>query len=66
MARTAVMRLLELMVMKEDIRRVIEYLGKKGNFEFQDGLGDGNSSASFMLQVSSYSQSCWSRMILSY
>ena len=46
MARTAVMRLLELMVMKEDIRRVIEYLGKKGNFEFQDGLGDGNSSAS--------------------
>lgn len=46
MARTAVMRLVELMVMKEDIRRVIEYLGRKGNFEFQDGVRDGKPDSS--------------------
>ena len=38
MAKTAAMRLIELMVMKEDISRVIEFLGKKGNFQFQTRL----------------------------
>lgn len=40
MAKTTAMRLLELMVLKEDISRVIEYLGKNGNFEFQSGTSD--------------------------
>lgn len=35
MARTAQMRLIELMVLKQDINRVIEYIGKKGSFQFQ-------------------------------
>lgn len=34
-ARTAEMKLLELMVLKRDISIVIEYLGKKGSFQFQ-------------------------------
>ena len=36
MAKTAQMRLIELMLLKEDIRTVIEYIGKKGSFQFQD------------------------------
>ncbi|MGI5174115.1 ATPase [Treponema sp. OMZ 840] len=40
MAKTTAMRLLELMILKEDISRVIEYLGKNGNFEFQTGTTD--------------------------
>lgn len=35
MARTTPMRLVELMVLKQDISSVIEFLGKKGNFQFQ-------------------------------
>ncbi len=34
MARTAEMKLLELMVLKEDISPVVEYIGKRGNFQF--------------------------------
>ena len=34
MAKTAKMRLVELMVLKEDIDGVIECLGKKGNFHY--------------------------------
>lgn len=52
MAKTTAMKLLELMILKEDINKVIEYLGKKGNFEFQkndeiqknDSLEGDNSS----------------------
>lgn len=40
MARTTEMRLIELIILKEDICRVIEFLGKKGNFEFQSSFGD--------------------------
>ena len=40
MARTAEMRLIELMVLKEDIVRVIEYLGKYGCFQFQSKKHD--------------------------
>lgn len=43
MARTTEMKLIELMVLKEDISQVIEFLGKKGNFEFQTQLGEGSS-----------------------
>ena len=43
MAKTTAMRLIELMIMKEDISRVIEFLGKKGNFQFQIGF-DSNSA----------------------
>ncbi len=37
MARTTPMRLVELMILKNDIDMVIEFLGKRGNFQFQDG-----------------------------
>lgn len=35
MARTTPMRLVELMILKQDISAVIEFLGKNGNFQFQ-------------------------------
>lgn len=38
MARTAKMRLVELMILKEDIDAVVEFLGKKGCFQFQQHL----------------------------
>jgi V/A-type H+-transporting ATPase subunit I len=43
MARTAEMKLLELMVLKNDISSVIEYIGKKENFQFQTKLKDSAS-----------------------
>ena len=36
MARTTAMNLVELMIMKNDISSVLEFLGKKGNFQFQN------------------------------
>lgn len=36
MARTTPMRLVELMILKQDIACVLEFLGKHGNFQFQD------------------------------
>lgn len=36
MAKTASMKLIELMILKEDIDSVLEFLGKKGNFQFQN------------------------------
>ena len=44
MARTAEMKLLELMVLKNDISSVIEYIGKKENFQFQTKLKDSASA----------------------
>jgi len=35
MAKTAKMRLIELMVLKQDISKVIEYIGKRESFQFQ-------------------------------
>ena len=35
MARTARMNLIELMVLKQDVYTVLEYIGKKGSFQFQ-------------------------------
>ncbi len=35
MGRTTQMRLVELMVLKQDIDRVIEFLGRKGSFQFE-------------------------------
>ena len=43
MARTAEMKLLELMVLKNDISAVIEYIGKKENFQFQTKLKESAS-----------------------
>ena len=40
MARTAQMRLMELMVLKQDIAPVIEYIGKKESFQFQSKPGE--------------------------
>ena len=45
MAKTTAMKLIELMILKEDIDRVLDFLGKRGNFQFQTELGD-NPSAS--------------------
>lgn len=38
MFKTTAMSLIELMILKEDIKTVIEFLGKKGNFQFQSGF----------------------------
>ena len=46
MARTTEMRLIELMTLRQDISKVIEYLGKKGNFQFQTKLHEGDASPS--------------------
>ncbi|MCR4713731.1 MAG: ATPase [Treponemataceae bacterium] len=45
MAKTTAMKLIELMILKEDIDRVLEFLGKRGNFQFQTEIEE-NSSAS--------------------
>ncbi len=52
MARTTPMHLVELMILKEDITKVIEFLGKKNIFQFQTALDesavqDKNSSQEF-------------------
>ena len=39
MAKPAQMRLMELMVLKQDIAPVLEYIGKKESFQFQSKLG---------------------------
>jgi len=44
MAKTTEMKLLELMILKEDISAVIEYIGKKGNFQFQSKIKDKKSA----------------------
>ncbi len=46
MAKTAQMKMLELMVLKQDISTVIEYIGKKENFQFQTKLKDKHASDS--------------------
>ena len=38
MSKTTAMRLVELMVYKEDIHAVLSYLGKLGEFQFQDDV----------------------------
>ena len=43
MARTTQMKLIELMILEEDISKVIEYLGKKGSCQFQTKLDDKKS-----------------------
>lgn len=43
MARTAEMRLIELMVLKQDISAVIEYIGKKETFQFQKDFKEAGS-----------------------
>lgn len=44
MARTTRMCLVELMVLKEDISNVLLFLGKSGNFQFQNKLGGEENS----------------------
>ncbi len=44
MARTTRMCLVELMVLKEDISDVLLFLGKSGNFQFQNQLGGEENS----------------------
>lgn len=44
MAKTTEMKLIELMILREDIDPVIEFLGKKENFQFQNQLDEGGQS----------------------
>lgn len=44
MIRTQQMRLIELMILKQDITKVIEYLGKKGSFQFQNKAEQSDSN----------------------
>ena len=46
MARTQEMRLIELMTLKQDVSNVVEYLGKKGVFQFQSKKHDSSSEKS--------------------
>ncbi len=46
MAKTTPMRLVELMILKDDIKKVIEHLGKFGLFQFQSTL-DESTTADF-------------------
>ena len=57
MAKTAQMKLLELMVLKQDISSVIEYIGKKENFQFQSRLKDKASAFNTDLDTESSSGS---------
>ncbi len=43
MAKTAEMKLLELMILKDDISSVIEYIGKNENFQFQTKLKESSA-----------------------
>ena len=52
MARTAEMKLLELMILKDDISSVIEYIGKKENFQFQTKLKESKKEAAAETQTS--------------
>ena len=45
MAKTTEMKLLELMVLKQDISAVIEYIGKRGTFHFQSRIKDKKNSS---------------------
>ena len=45
MAKTTEMKLLELILLKDDISKVIEYIGKKGNFQFQSKLKEKNNTS---------------------
>lgn len=40
MAKTTPMKLIELMILKEDIDHVLGFLGKRGNFQFQSELDE--------------------------
>lgn len=46
MARTTPMRLVELMILRQDIASVLEFLGKQGNFQFQDNKTSSETSKS--------------------
>ena len=45
MARTTPMRLMELMVLKQDISKVLSYLGRKACFQFQTAFDDTQANA---------------------
>ena len=49
MARTAEMRLIELMILKQDISAVIEYIGKKETFQFQKNFKEGSNEKNLIL-----------------
>ena len=44
MAKTTEMKLIELMILREDVDPVIEFLGKKENFQFQNQPDEGGQS----------------------
>lgn len=50
MARTTPMRLVELIVLKQDISKVLSYLGRKGCFQFQSDFGESDKSKDIINQ----------------
>ena len=54
MAKTTEMRLVDLMVLKQDISNVLLYLGKSGNFQFQSSLGDKSEAAADSAEAAMY------------
>ena len=48
MAKTAAMSLIELMVLKQDVYTVLEYIGKKGSFQFQGKSFKDDKKVSFL------------------
>lgn len=51
MAKTTEMRLIELMVLKQDINSVVEFIGKKGSFQFQKKSKDKDEKSKSSLSL---------------
>ncbi|MCQ2601458.1 MAG: ATPase [Treponema sp.] len=57
MAKTTPMRLVELMVLKQDISKVLSYLGKQGCFQFQSAFDETEKSKESINQELEYYRS---------
>lgn len=57
MAKTTPMRLIELMVLKQDISKVLSYLGKQGCFQFQSDFDETEKSRESINQELEYYRS---------
>ena len=57
MAKTTPMRLIELMVLKQDISKVLSYLGKQGCFQFQSAFDETEKSRESINQELEYYRS---------
>lgn len=51
MARTTAMRLIELMVLREDIKSVLKYLGELGDFQFQQDMSSDSTGENHCREI---------------